>query len=85
MQAALYMDGYNVASGMKADAFVFVVAELEAPYRTEVYSMDSEFVEVGRREVRRLLQIEKVCREGGYWPHYVTSDIREIYCPAWIK
>jgi len=85
MQAAWYMDGYNVASGMQADAFVFVVAELEAPYRTEVYSLDSEFVEVGRREVRRLLQIEKVCREGGYWPHYVTSDIREIYCPAWIK
>jgi exodeoxyribonuclease VIII len=85
IQSALYLDGYNVASGKKADAFVFIVAELEEPFRVEVYSMSDDFVEVGRQEVKRLLQIEKVCREGGYWPHFSTSDIREIYCPSWIR
>jgi len=85
IQSALYLDGYNIASGKTADAFVFIAAELEAPFRVEVYAMAEDFIEVGRREVRRLLQIEKACREGGYYPHYVTKDIREIYCPAWIK
>lgn len=84
-QASFYLNGYNAASGMTADAFVFIVCEKEPPFRVEVYAMSTDFVEYGKAEVRRLLLIEKACREGNYWPHYVTSDIRELYVPGWVR
>lgn len=84
-QAAFYLNGYNAASGKEADAFVFVACEREIPYRVEVYAMSADFVEYGKSEVRRLMLVEKACREGGYYPHYVTTDIREIYVPGWVR
>jgi hypothetical protein len=85
-QGSFYLDGYNAASGKLADAFVFIVCEKEPPWRVEVYALDNDYIEsIGRRENRRLMQIEKVCRDSGYWPHFVTTDIREIYPPGWLK
>jgi len=84
-QAAFYLNGYNAASGKEADAFIFIACEREEPYRVEVYAMSPDFVDYGRVEVRRLLMIEKACREGGFYPAYTTSDIRELYIPGWVR
>lgn len=84
-EAAFYLDGYNIASGKKADSFIFIAVEKKPPFRTEVYVLDDDFVGVGRMQYRRLLHIEKACREGGYWPHFLTSDIQELSCPNWVR
>ena len=82
--AAFYLDGYNIASGKKADSYIFIAVEKKPPYRTEVYVMPDDFIGAGRIEYRRLLHIEKACREGGYWPHFLTADIQELECPNYL-
>ena len=83
-QAAMYLDGYNAATGSKADAFIFVAVETEPPYRTEVYLLDDDFISWGREEYKRLLAIEKKCRTEKSYPHYATPNIVQIFKPAYL-
>ena len=82
-QAAWYIDGVNEAGGLSeddaVDSMVFIAVEKEAPYRVEVYVLSDAFVDVGRRECRRLLALEKKCRDENNWP-----SVTEIDVPAWL-
>lgn len=83
-QAAMYLDGYNAATGSKADAFIFVAVEPGPPHRTEVYLLDDDFIAWGREEYKRLLAIEKRCRTEKDYPHYATPNIVQIFKPAYL-
>lgn len=87
-QAAWYIDGLNAAAGLSGDEIIdsmlFIVVEKEPPYRVECYLLSDDFVEFGRKECRRLLELEKQCRAKNEWPNYTSSVITEIAAPSWM-
>ena len=83
-QAAWYIDGVNKAGGKEVDAMAFIAVEKEPPYRTEVYVLGDDFVDFGRSECRRLIDIEKRCRKANFWPHYANPGAADIFKPAWM-
>ncbi len=83
-QAGMYTEGYNSVCSGKVDAFVFICVEKEPPYRTEVYVLDDDFVEWGRNEFHRLLNIEKECRQKEFYPHYRNAGAGQIMMPAYL-
>lgn len=83
-QAAWYIDGVNAAGGKSVDAMAFIAVEKTPPYRTEVYILADDFVDFGRSEYRRLMDIEKKCRRDKAWPHYLNPGATDIFKPSWM-
>ena len=83
-QAAMYLDGVNAATGSNFDAFVFVAVEKEAPYRVETYLLDEEFIEYGRYDYKRLLEIEQECRLRGEYPNRQSNELITLYKPGYL-
>lgn len=83
-QAAMYLDGINAATGSNYDSFLFVAVEKTAPYRVETYLLDEEFIEYGRADYKRLLWLEKECREKGKYPNYQSNELITLYKPKYI-
>lgn len=83
-QAAFYLDGYNAATGADADAFIFIAVEKVAPYRVEIYELDPEFIEWGRMDYQRLLQIELQCREQKQYPNRQSNELITLYKPKYL-
>ncbi len=84
VQAAFYLDGMNAVTAKAYDAFCFVAVSKEAPYQTEVYMLDEEFLEYGRNEYRRLINIELACRQTGIYPNYVNPTIVVLSKPGYL-
>lgn len=83
-QAAMYLDGANAASGNDFDAFIFVAVEKEFPYRVETYLLDAEYIQWGRSDYRRLLNVELECREKGAWPNYQSDVLITLFKPGYL-
>ena len=83
-QAAFYIDGYGAASQNYIDSFVFIAVETAPPYMVGCYLLDDEFMGWGRNEYRRLLTLEKNCREAGEYPHYLNDGLTQIFKPRWL-
>lgn len=83
-QAAWYIDGVNQAGDKQVDAMVFIAVEKEPPYRTEVYVLGDDYVDFGREECRRLINIEAQCRKENFWPHYLNAGGSDIFKPSWM-
>ena len=86
-QAAFYLDAMNSFKPVGSqfyDSFVFVVVETEPPHRVECYVMDDEFVDWGRAEYRRLLQVEMECQRNNQYPHYQNEGLVQLYRPKWL-
>lgn len=84
-QSAFYAKGYGIASGEKIDSFVFIAVEKEFPFRTEVYAMDSDYIEWGDAEIARLLKIEADCRRKGHYDHFVNRGCGTLMMPGYIN
>lgn len=85
LQAAFYLDGIREATGTYFDAFCFIAMEKEAPFRTETYMLDGEFITHGRYEYRRLLAIEAECRASGVWPNYEgVGNLITLFKPNYL-
>lgn len=82
--AAFYHDGYGAATGIYLSDFVLIAVEPEEPYRVEVYVLDDEFVGWGRQEYKRLLALEKRCRDEGKYPHYQNEGITTLFKPTYL-
>jgi len=59
--------------------------EKKEPYRVEVYTLDVEFVDYGFKEFKRLLYLEKQCRDNNFWPHYVNAGAETLTRPAYLQ
>ncbi len=81
-QAALYSDGYGVASGTPVLGFVFVAVESEWPFAASAVMLDDEGIAKGRAEIAELLPRYAECRAAGNWPGYAES-IELITLPTW--
>ncbi|MBQ3321919.1 MAG: PD-(D/E)XK nuclease-like domain-containing protein [Firmicutes bacterium] len=74
LQAGMYCEGY-FANSYTMPKFVFIAQEKKPPYACRVYECDPYFIEQGRAEFHRLLQILKHCEEEDKWPGYYPTQL----------
>lgn len=80
VQAAFYMDL------TKAERFIFIAVEKEAPFNVELYELDNEAIERGRQEYLADIETLKKCKESGNFHGYTTDNkIHIISLPTWAK
>jgi hypothetical protein len=84
LQAAFYLDGYYLATGIKLKRFVFVAMEKSAPYITAVYELTPEQIEIGRSQYLAALQTYKNCLSSNDW-HAYGKEIQPLQLPNWAK
>lgn len=84
VQAAWYMDGFEIATGNKADAFVFVAFEKDPPYACGFYYATEEMIEAGRAEYRRLLDLYADSLKHQNW-HGYSAQLQPLGMPGWFK
>lgn len=77
VQEAFYSDGIQLATGIEP-VFMFAVVEKEPPYISEVYTLEPEWVEMGRNAYLADLQKLKECRASGVWGGYNEELITKI-------
>lgn len=83
VQAAMYSDGVEAATGRKPRAFVFIAVEKKAPHAVGVYALDAASIDAGRVEYRADLSRYAECRATGVWPGY-SDKIQPISLPVWF-
>ena len=80
VQAAFYMDL------TKAERFIFIAVEKEAPFNVELYELDNDAIERGRQEYLADIETLKKCKENGNFHGYTTDNkIHIISLPTWAK
>lgn len=82
VQAPFYLDGFEYATGVRPEAFVFIAVEKEAPYNVAVYFAPDEMLELGRKKYRAGCQTYAECLATGVWPGYDT-DVKTLKLPAY--
>ncbi len=84
LQAAWYVDGFELASGLMVLGFVFVCVEAEWPHAASAFMLDDRAMDLARARNRELVDLYAACRAAGEWPGY-ASTIRPISLPAWAR
>ena len=80
VQAAFYMDL------TKAERFIFIAVEKEAPFNVELYELDADAIEQGRQEYLTDIETLKKCKESNIFHGYTTDNkIHIISLPTWAK
>jgi hypothetical protein len=70
VQAALYMDLFNAATGESRDTFCHIIQEKDSPYEVGRRMLDESFLEIGRKKYRDALDLAGACVLSGKWPGY---------------
>ena len=77
MQAAHYSDMAVAVRLVDVDTpFRFVVQEKEAPYLVSVVTVGDDYLTLGRREMRKAIELWAECTRTGVWPGYpsITAE-----------
>lgn len=74
LQAGMYSEGY-FANTYREPRFVFIAQEKKPPYACRVYECDPYFIEQGKADFHRLMQIYHYCRERNEWPGYAPAEL----------
>jgi hypothetical protein len=80
VQAAVYGD-MLAWLGRPVESVVFVLVEKAEPYLVAVRLLDDEFVALGRRKMRRAIDLYVKHTESGDWPGYEPYDT--VSAPRW--
>ena len=83
VQAAFYIDAF-AAVGKRADTFVFIAVEKDAPHLVQVFVPEDEWIDAGRATYKRDLEIYMRCLESDKWPG-LSDDAQPLTVPAWAK
>jgi hypothetical protein len=85
LQAAFYVEGLERYTGAGC-AFVFGVAEVNAPHASAFYVVgaDSELMINGRRKMRHALALKASCDASGCYPGYRAGSVRELQLLPWM-
>ncbi|MDR9240761.1 PD-(D/E)XK nuclease-like domain-containing protein [Burkholderia multivorans] len=81
-QAAMYSDGYEIASGRSVLGFIFVAVATEYPFAASATMLDADSLEAGRQHYKRNLRTYAECERSGKWPGY-SDGITLIRLPQW--
>lgn len=82
VQAEWYRHLITATRGDEDPAFVFIVVEKEPPHLVSVIELDRDFRDLGKRRMRRAINLYHQCRESGRWPGY-ASAVAHIGPPKW--
>lgn len=85
VQAALYMDMYEKATGKESVGFALVPVENSAPFlpgRPVLITKSSDWYYLGRKTYLNNLETYAHCLKTDEWPGY-GDDVRESAPPAW--
>ena len=81
LQAAWYLTVAGLA-GIDVTGFVFIMQEKHAPYAVSVVRLDEASVNVGRDEMRTVIDLWTRCRASGVWPAY-ADEVVTVGLPRW--
>ena len=70
VQASLYLDTFNAATGEKRNGFRHVIQENYPPYQTAKRWLTDEFIKLGRKRYKEALKRYAACLKAGEWPDY---------------
>ena len=82
VQAAFYSDGLSLLEEADAEAFMFIVVERTPPFAVAVYTLDRDFMRLGREAYRKDLERYAACVAANDWPAY-PLEIQQLSAPAW--
>lgn len=83
LQAALYMDAFEWATGKPIGAFEFAAVEKEMPHGHKLYLPDETMIQEGRRSYRAALNLFAECERSGDWPCLTCDGPELISLPSW--
>lgn len=85
IQAAYYLDTYNLANGTNLEEFFFVAVESKAPYAVNTFRMGSVELELGRKMYRKALDqyAEYLKDQTQVLKFGYEHKINEIEFPMW--
>ena len=75
VQAALYLDAYNLATGEVRDTFLHIIQENYAPYDVSRRFLSQEFIAAGRATYTAALALYARCVATQTWPGYAHTGI----------
>lgn len=78
-RAAMYVEGFNLVSSSKVDAFVFIVCESAPPYPVEVFALPEWKLQQGRAEFHGSMELEYRCRQAQHYPPWRYNKIKTLY------
>lgn len=84
MSAAFSSWGYELTTGVRPVAYVFVVVETTPPYKTACYLLDEESENIGHRLCLKALEKLDECIEFDEWPG-LPETTQIVGLPAYIK
>lgn len=88
-RAAWYIDGHKALTGEKA-RYWYIVQEKEPPHFAEVFTLETEFIDIGRIENAKAAEIWADCLQTGHWPRYRNTSAPSgqgahlISMPPWL-
>lgn len=80
LQAALYTDMYQLASGKRVLAFVFLLIADSYPHLSNAVMLDERSMATGRAQYRRALDSYAECMRSGVWPGH-GNDVKIVSLP----
>ena len=63
--------------------FFFIAVENIHPYAVNVFRLHAGALEQGRREISKLMDSYRACKESGHWPGYDVDDFAGLHLPRW--
>ncbi len=83
VQAALYLDALEWATGQKRNGFMMLAIEDSLPHALKPYLIGTESLALGRKEYRAALNTFAECEKSNSWPCYdTTPELIEV--PDWL-
>lgn len=82
VQAAMYADGVELATGRPVKAFAFIAVEKQPPYAVQCFQLDFQATEAGRVTYQNLLLDLADCKINGNFPAY-SNKVETISLPNW--
>lgn len=83
--AAHYLEGDRIVRDTDHGNFVLVFVSSDEPFEVGVYTLDSEFLELGRRMNRRWLRELRHCFAEDRWPGVNAGQITELEIPPYLS
>lgn len=75
VQAAVYLDVYNAATGEERTDFCHLVQESYAPFEAVPRMLSSEYIELGRMKYLEALELYAQCITTNTWPTYKAARV----------
>ncbi len=83
VQAAWYLDMFNVASGQERARWGFIFQESEAPYEVAVVELDPDAIAKGREWYLKALSQWCQSHKTGNFPNPWDDEIKVVNLPKW--